>query len=114
MQSMPSYIVRVRDSHEAIGIYSADDEDELRYFVDEITDIADCEFAQIRNGGVTWPAGGARKLPLTEVDWDRPQEPPLTIVGRPELNETWFLDLTDEKLVFQPLVSDRDIIANDP
>jgi hypothetical protein len=109
---MTTFVVRVRDSREAIGIFSADDREELCYLVDEVTAATDCEFAEIRNGGVIWPAE-AGTLPVS-ADWEKEQSPLLQLVGRPEVSEAWFYALTDEDLVFEPLVEARDVVANEP
>lgn len=109
---MTTFVVRVRASREAIGIFSADDLEQLCDFVDEVTDAPDCEYAVIRNGGVIWPAK-AGVLPVS-ADWEQEQPPLLQLVGRPEVSETWFLDLIDEDLEFEPLVEARDMVANEP
>jgi hypothetical protein len=109
---MATFIVRVRDSREAIGVFAADDLDELCYLVDEVTDAPDCEYAEIENGGVIWPRK-AGPLPVSAA-WEKGQPPILQLIGTPEVTEAWFSALTAKDLEFEPLVADRDIIANEP
>lgn len=109
---MATFIVRVRDNREAVGIFSAEDLDELLDLVDEVTDAPNCEYAEIESGGVVWLRKAAA-LPLS-VDWEEAQPPVLQLIGAPEVTEAWFFALNDDDLDYEPLVAARDIIANEP
>lgn len=109
---MPCYLVRMIDNQEAVGVFVADDFDELIYVVDEVTDPSLCEYAEINNGGIMWPKGGARAVPVTGVDWEADVPPILELIGKTELTERWAIALIDDELEFLPIAL-CEPIAND-
>lgn len=109
---MPTYFVRLIHNREAVGLFSAEDEEQLADVVDELTDPSDCEYAELDEpGGILW-GRGAKPLPLIH-DWDHEKRSPFDVVGAYFLSEAWFGALTDEDLKFVPIFDQRDIPAND-
>lgn len=64
---MPAYLVRTIDTRDLVGIFVADDEDDLEIAVDECTDVPDCEYVELPAGGIMW-ASPAKPVPLNAGD----------------------------------------------
>jgi hypothetical protein len=47
---MPAYILRIANTKRFIGLYAADNEDDLCFLIDEETDPGDYEYAILRGG----------------------------------------------------------------
>lgn len=60
---MATYIVRLFDSHEIVGIFTASTDMELGELVDECCETNETEYVEISNGGIFWPNKGAPKVP---------------------------------------------------
>ncbi|PSO30525.1 hypothetical protein [Bradyrhizobium sp. MOS002] len=60
---MPAYLVRLIKNRDLVGIFVADDEDELEFVVDECTDAAYCEYVELPDGGVMWTSP-AKPIPI--------------------------------------------------
>jgi hypothetical protein len=58
-----TYIVRLIDSHEIVGIFTASTDMELGELVDECCETSETEYVEISNGGIFWPKEGAPKVP---------------------------------------------------
>lgn len=101
---MPNFLVRLRENHEAVGFFAVEDLEDLAYWVDECTDVADCEYAEIGSGSIIWE-GAARSVPDPDHDWDAEQRPVLDVIGKHELGGTWGMALFDGDLVFKPLTN---------
>lgn len=100
---MPCYLVRLIDDQEAVGLFSAEDMDTLFDLIDEVTDPALCECAEISDGGMIWPSGGARSIPIPLGDNDEDREDPPNVptdVGPVTLTEGWLLAFYDKNLEF--------------
>lgn len=67
---MSAYIVRLEDGHEAVGIFTADNQRDLFWAVDECTDPYSCEYARLPTGGVIWPDRGAWIVEPTDAPDD--------------------------------------------
>lgn len=64
---MPAYLVRIIETRDLVGIFVADDEDDLEIVVDECTDVPECEYAELPGGGVMWESP-AKPVPLDPGD----------------------------------------------
>lgn len=60
---MPGYLVRHASDHELVGIFVADDLNNLRFHIDECTDPDLCEYTVLPTGGLLWE-GRAQTVPL--------------------------------------------------
>ncbi|PZQ62623.1 MAG: hypothetical protein DI570_09985 [Phenylobacterium zucineum] len=110
---MPNYLVRLRDSHEIVGIFAVPDYDELLFWIDEVCDPADCEWAPIGSGSIIYPDGGAAKIPLDADETEHDPRPPLVALGDHDLGGFWMAALIDEDLRWEPCVEDWQFPAND-
>ena len=63
---MPAYLVRLIDTRDLVGFYFADDAADLVTIIDECTEVADCEYAELPDGGITWESP-AISVPI-EID----------------------------------------------
>lgn len=102
---MSCFLVRVIDTHEAVGIFSADDLAGLIYHIDEITDARECEFAELPSGGLFW-GPGAKALPLELPDDPDEIREADTRVGELTFCESWF-NAVCEQQVFEPVVQQQ-------
>ncbi|MCR5874381.1 hypothetical protein LRS10_09520 [Phenylobacterium sp. J426] len=114
-QRMPNFLVRIIDSKEAVGIFAVSDIDDLFYWIDEVTDVSACEFAEIGSGSIIWE-GPAKAIPvdLDEMPDDNDPTPVLDSIGEHALGGMWFNGLTQTDLEFTPCADVADIAANDP
>ena len=112
---MPNYLVRIRENREAVGIFAVRDLDDLFYWIDEVTDVADCEFAEIGSGSIIWE-DRAKAIPvdLDDMPDDNDPTPILDSIGEHALGGMWFNGLTQTELEFTPCVEVADIAANEP
>lgn len=110
---MPNYLVRVRDSHEIVGIFGVPDSEELLFWIDEVCDPSDCEWAEIGAGSVIYPGEGAMKIPAHEHDWEHEKRPPLVALGAHDLGGFWMAALIDEDLEWTPCIEEWQYPAND-
>jgi len=53
-RTMPAYLVRTIDEHDIVGIFVADEMNDLLVAVDECTDPDDCEYIELPVGGIMW------------------------------------------------------------
>ena len=60
---MPAYLVRLIKNRDIVGIFVADELEELVEAVDGCTDIDACEFAELPLGGIMW-TGPAIAVPV--------------------------------------------------
>jgi hypothetical protein len=51
---MPAYLVRIIDTRDLVGFFFAEDADDLELIVDECTDVPDCEYVELPDGGIIW------------------------------------------------------------
>jgi len=97
---MPAYLVRLIDTRDLVGFYFADAPDDLITIIDECTEVADCEYTELPDGGITWESP-AIPVPI-EIDKDDPNDnntPALPWSGA-SLSESWWSVLygyTDEQ-----------------
>lgn len=109
---MATYLVRLKDTAETVGLFSAEDEDELSILIDELTDPSDCEYAEMPSGGITWPRHGV-PFPIAGMNWEEEGRDPLSVIGTFSVTERWFFDLTGADLEFGPLFASGSA-ANEP
>jgi hypothetical protein len=107
---MPNYLVRIRSNGEAVGLFAVEDLEDLVFWVDEVTDPADCEYAEIGSGSVIWE-GAAMRVPAPEHDWDNESRPVVEVIGKHSLGGSWMSALVGGDLEFFPCVDDAP--AND-
>lgn len=110
---MPNYLVRLRENHEAVGFFAVQDLAELLYWIDEITEVAACEYAEIGSGSVIFPDAGAMKVPASDHDWDGEERGLLDVMGPHDLGGNWPNALFDEDLQFTPCLPEEVFGAND-
>jgi hypothetical protein len=65
---MTTYVVRVEESKEFVGIYAASNEPELFWLVDQLTDPYICEYARLNFGGVCFAGKCSRFVTLDEMN----------------------------------------------
>ena len=51
---MPTYLVRIIEAHDLVGIFVASDLRALAFLIDECTDPGDCEYQRMKPGGIMW------------------------------------------------------------
>ena len=110
---MASFLVRDRDSRRAVGLFAAEDLEDLVCLVSEVADPAACEFALIGSGAIVWNDASIR-VPDPNQDWARPGRSPLDVVGPHGLGGAWAFALFDDTLGFMPCVAEATTAANDP
>jgi hypothetical protein len=64
---VPAYLVRNIKSRDLVGIFVADDEDDLEFVMDECTDAPGCEYVELPAGGIMWESK-AKPVPLDAGD----------------------------------------------
>lgn len=65
---MPTYLVRIIETHDLVGIFSVDNIHQLIVIVDECTEPDGCEYARMRPGGIMWTS------PAIPVPIARPED----------------------------------------
>jgi hypothetical protein len=99
---MPAYLVRLIDTRDLVGFFFAEDIDDLDVIVDECTDVPDCEYVELPEGGIMWESP-AIDVPI-EIDKDSVEVDENDIPEMPwsgaSLSESWWSVLygyTDEQ-----------------
>ncbi|KRR06820.1 hypothetical protein [Bradyrhizobium valentinum] len=113
---MPAYLVRLIDTRDLVGFYFAAEPDALVTIIDECTEAADCEYAELPDGGISWES------PAISVPIGIDKEDPNDIEDTPEvpwsgasLSESWWSVLygyTDDQ--WTPFFPDRPIEPRPP
>lgn len=90
---MQAYLVRLADTRDLVGFFVAEDVDELEVIVDECTDVPDCEYLELPEGGIMWESP-AIDVPIEVDDDDTAEEdetdtPELPWSGA-SLSESWW------------------------
>jgi hypothetical protein len=87
---MPAYLVRLIETRDLVGIFVADDKDQVQLTVDECTDVPDCEYIELPDGGVMWESPAVR-VPLdTAAKGDDDTAPTQDLPwARASLTEQW-------------------------
>lgn len=49
---MPAYLVRLADTRDLVGFFFAEEVDQLEMIIDECTDVPDCEYVELPEGGM--------------------------------------------------------------
>ena len=65
---MPTYLVRLKANRELVGLFNADDPNDLWTYVDECCDISDCEYLPLPRGGMYHSGAGAPDVPTVWRD----------------------------------------------
>lgn len=99
---MPAYLVRIIDTRDMVGFFFVEDFDRLEVVVDECTDVPDCEYVELPDGGIMWESP-AIDVPI-EIDKDSTDADENDIPQVPwsgaSLSESWWSVLygyTDEQ-----------------
>lgn len=71
---MPAYLVRIIKTRDLVGIFVADDEDDLAFVMDECTDAPGCEYVELPAGGIMWESP-AKPVPLDAGDPEDEESP---------------------------------------
>jgi hypothetical protein len=78
---MPTFLFRLIDTHDLVGIFVAQNIGRLADLVDECTEPDDCEFLRMPAGGVIWTSP-AIPIPIELSEDEDPTEPdPLPWAG---------------------------------
>jgi len=88
---MPAYLVRIIETRDLVGIFVADDEGDVQLAVDECTDVPDCEYIELPNGGVMWETP-AVPVPLVTADKRNDEDAEIAQLpwARASLTERWW------------------------
>ena len=94
---MSAYLVRLINTHDLVGLYSASDLESLRNLVNECTDTYACEYREIVDGGVFWE-GPAIPVPLPDACDDDDDAEELVSLPWETATETdgWLIEFFDE------------------
>jgi hypothetical protein len=99
---MPAYLVRLVDTRDLVGFFFAQDADDLQVIVDECTDVPDCEYVELPEGGIMWESP-AIDVPIEidrhRIEVDENDLPDVPWSGA-SLSESWWSVLyghTDEQ-----------------
>ncbi|MGX1321622.1 hypothetical protein AB7M17_005075 [Bradyrhizobium sp. USDA 377] len=87
--AMPAYLVRSIDSHQIVGLFSADHPRSLAHSVQEWTERDRCEYVELPAGGLVWGEAAVR-VPMNpgierDAEWNLPELPFTSAT----LSETW-------------------------
>ena len=90
---MPAYLVRLIGTRDLVGFYFAEEPEHLVTIIDECAEVADCEYAELPDGGITWE-NPAISVPI-EIDKDDPsdldeEEIPTVPWSGASLSESWW------------------------
>lgn len=105
---MTAYVVRVMNSQELVGLFSASNLTSLIELVDHVCDPGACEYARLRDGGMIFE-GTAPVVPLVLIRGDEDGNDPLL---RPsDFAGSWWNDLyrfedDPDKLSWRSLAAD--------
>lgn len=86
---MPAYLVRIIDTHDLVGVFSADNIDQLIILIDECTEPDACEYTRMGPGGLMWESPAVPipvKLPQDD-DGGEPDPVPWAAVS---VTEAWW------------------------
>jgi hypothetical protein len=86
---MPTYLVRLIDNHDLVGVFVANDLEQLALIVDECTDPGACEFQRMKPGGLMWTS---RAIPVPielGEDYDDTEPDPVPWDAA-SLTESWW------------------------
>ncbi|SFN80818.1 hypothetical protein SAMN05216573_12256 [Bradyrhizobium sp. Rc3b] len=87
---MPAYLVRIIENRDLVGIFIADDEDDLAFVMDECTDAPGGEYVELPAGGIMWDSP-AKPVPLQTGDpEDMESEPEEFPWAGASLTERWW------------------------
>ncbi|WP_441242505.1 hypothetical protein [Tardiphaga sp. 768_D3_N2_1] len=86
---MPTYLVRIIETHDLVGVFSADNIVQLIDIVDECTEPDECEYTRMGPGGIMW---GSPAIPIPiaipeDADGGEPDPMPW---GEASVTETWW------------------------
>ncbi|PPQ16349.1 hypothetical protein CV770_26765 [Bradyrhizobium sp. AC87j1] len=85
-----TYLVRIIETRDFVGIFVADDEDDLAFIMDECTDAPGCEYVELPMGGIMWESP-AKPVPLKTGDpEDMESEPEEFPWAGASLTERWW------------------------
>jgi hypothetical protein len=86
---MPTYLVRIIETHDLVGVFSVDNIRQLIMIVDECTEPDACEYTRLGPGAIMWtsPAIPIPILLPEEIDGSEPD--PMPWEGA-SLSESWW------------------------
>jgi hypothetical protein len=102
---MATYLVRLQESNELVGIFWAENLFDLAFCIDEATDPYSCEYKKLAHGGIFWPRPIDVSIPLKDFDCDNenpnydinPISEALIKSGVPDISEYLSDDLFSSK-----------------
>jgi hypothetical protein len=104
---VPAYLVRIIETRDLVGIFVAEDEDDLAIAVDECTDVPDCEYVELPAGGIMWTSP-AKPVPLQtgdpEDDESEPEEFPWA--GASLTERWWYIAYGMDEVEWTPFADD--------
>lgn len=91
---MPAFLVRLIETRDLLGFFSADEPDDLLLIIDEVTDADACEYIELPDGAIMW---GSPAIPVPiqidkygeEPDDDIPKIP----WAGAALSESWWSEV---------------------
>ena len=91
---MEAYLVRLKPSEqharEIVGIFVAEDMEELYWMVDECAPPPDCECLVLGSGAIYWERFTGHRVPReTEPDWETTPEDWSPLPDQASLTDTW-------------------------
>jgi hypothetical protein len=86
---MPTYLVRIIESRDLVGIFSADSIHELIVVIDECTEADACEYVRLPTGGVMW-TDPATPIPIARAAEEDGSEPDPMPWGDATVTERWW------------------------
>ena len=67
---MSAYLVRLKKSHDPVGLIVADNLEELADTIDEIASPYECEYVKLRRGGIVFPGQTVTRWDIEAADDD--------------------------------------------
>ena len=97
---MTTYVVRLKENKEFVGIYAGKNEPDLFWLVDQLCDPYACEYARLSFGGLYFAGKCSRFVDLDEMSEEETH-------NTPELNEPKFTEeITEFKGRWKPIIKD--------
>ncbi|WP_445490224.1 hypothetical protein [Rhodopseudomonas sp. RCAM05734] len=86
---MPTFLVRIIETHDLVGIFVCSNLRELAITIDECTDAGECEYIRMASGGIMWTSP-AIPIPIELPEDDDGCEPSPMPWGAATFTEIWW------------------------
>lgn len=108
---MPTFLVRVIQNRDLVGIFFAPNPEYLADLVDECTDPVDCEYMRLPAGGIMWTSPAIPvPIELSRDETDDLIKPDPMPWSRASMSDSWwssFYALPDEKQRWRPVLQEE-------